>query len=215
MGLNLSMIWLAIAVSLDSLSVGITYGMRKIRLPFLSTVIIAICSGCLIFISMALGSEIKHFLDPSAVQIFGVGIFLLLGCWAIFQSIDSFKPKNRRCTQGQHVWKLEVKSIGIVIQILRTPMVADVDRSGSISAFEAVLLGIALSLDAFGAGLGAAMLNLPANLLSISIAIASVCFLRFGMWLGFRFAKRTQWTRFLSCVPGVLLILMGLSRLFS
>ena len=46
-----------------------------------------------------------------------------------------------------------------MIQILRKPTVADFDKSGTISAGEA-LLGIALSVDSFGAGIGASLLGM-------------------------------------------------------
>ena len=38
-------------------------------------------------------------------------------------------------------------------------MSADIDKSGVINGIEAVLLGFALSIDAFGAGIGAAILG--------------------------------------------------------
>ena len=59
------------------------------------------------------------------------------------------------------VFTLELRKLGVVIQILRSPSKADMDNSGSISTQEAMWLGIALSLDAFGAGLGAALLGFP------------------------------------------------------
>ena len=52
----------------------------------------------------------------------------------------------------------EIRSLGVVIHILKKPTRADFDRSGIITGLEALFLGVALSLDAFGAGIGAAML---------------------------------------------------------
>ena len=86
---------------------------------------------------------------------------------------------HRICRFGlwlQHVLMIELKRIGIVIQILRTPQMADVDRSGIISASEALLLGIALSLDSFGAGLGAAMIGFSPLLTALVISTASGVF---------------------------------------
>ncbi|MDI5788515.1 hypothetical protein PO124_09275 [Bacillus licheniformis] len=54
-----------------------------------------------------------------------------------------------------------MKSLGIVIHILRKPTSADIDKSGIITGIEAFLLGFALSIDAFGAGIGAAALGFP------------------------------------------------------
>ena len=78
-----------------------------------------------------------------------------MGIISIFRSERKEEPK-----QEEKVWKLEIASLGLVIQILRKPTVADFDKSGTISAGEALLLGIALSVDSFGAGIGASLLGM-------------------------------------------------------
>ena len=71
-----------------------------------------------------------------------------------------------------------------MIQILRKPTVADFDKSGTISAGEALLLGIALSVDSFGAGIGASLLGYAPAMMAILVAIMSSLFLFIGMKLG-------------------------------
>lgn len=71
-----------------------------------------------------------------------------------------------------------------MIQILRKPTVADFDKSGTISAGEALLLGIALSVDSFGAGIGASLLGYVPAMMAILVAIMSSLFLFIGMKLG-------------------------------
>lgn len=107
---------------------------------------------------------------------------------------------------------VELKRLGLVIQILRTPQAADVDKSGIISASEAIMLGVALSLDAFGAGLGAAMIGIPALPTALTIALASAVFLVGGMRFGFRFSA-WKGMQALSFLPGLLLIMMGIMKL--
>ena len=51
-----SLILLAFAVSLDGFGVGVTYGLRRIRIPVLSVVIIALCSGIVVWVSMQIGT---------------------------------------------------------------------------------------------------------------------------------------------------------------
>jgi putative sporulation protein YtaF len=80
--------------------------------------------------------------------------------------------------------------LGLVIQIWKTPLAADVDRSGSISSTEAVLLGAALSFDSFGAGLGAALIGLPPVPSVLMLVGMSAVFLSIGMFVGFRFSGR-------------------------
>ena len=112
----------------------------------------------------------------------------------------------------KEILNIELKRFGLVIQILRTPSIADVDKSGNISASEATLLGLALSLDAFGAGIGAALIGFVPLLTASVISISSGSLLAVGLRIGFRYAEMT-WMKKLSILPGCVLIVMGLLKM--
>lgn len=229
-----SLLVLAFAVSLDGFGVGVTYGLRRIRIPFLSVFIIACCSGFIIWLSMQLGDWLTGFLSEFAARLIGACVLIVIGGWAIYQlkrgktndetnadaarderadeSTSEVKPHIGELSSTALIVMVELKRLGLVIQILRTPQAADVDKSGTISASEAVMLGVALSLDAFGAGLGAAMIGLPALMTSLTIAAASALFLMGGIHFGFRFSD-WKGMQTLSLLPGILLIMMGIMKL--
>jgi len=228
---------LAIAVSLDSFGVGITYGLRKITIPFLSIVIIACCSGGVIAISMQAGTWLTSFLPPIVASRIGAVILIAIGCWALYQFYRNLRGQKEVHTElvqdgddhGQQaqlsnehakpeminstLFTIEFKRLGVVIQILRKPQTADFDDSGTISSSEALMLGIALSLDALGAGLGAAMLGLPAVYTPLIIACFSAMFLIVGTMLG-RKLSHLPMVHYISGLPGLLLILLGVMKLF-
>lgn len=220
----LSMLALAFAVSLDGFGVGVTYGLRKIRIPFLSVSIIACCSGIIIWLSMQAGGWIGGFVSEAASKLIGAGILIAIGCWALIQlkigkrSKEADEPNDNTEVLEQAaagpmtILKLELKRLGLVIQILRKPQTADVDRSGIISASEAVMLGVALSLDAFGAGIGAALLDLPAIPTALVIAVSSAVFLVSGTRIGMRFSSNRR-MHALTVLPGILLIMLGVMKL--
>lgn len=112
----------------------------------------------------------------------------------------------------KEILSIELKRFGLVIQILRTPSIADVDKSGNISASEATLLGLALSLDAFGAGIGAALIGFVPLLTASVISISSGSLLAIGLRIGFRYAEM-NWMKKLSILPGCVLIVMGLLKM--
>lgn len=112
----------------------------------------------------------------------------------------------------KEILNIELKRFGLVIQILRTPSIADVDKSGNISASEATLLGLALSLDAFGAGIGAALIGFVPLLTASVISISSGSFIALGLRFGLRYAEM-NWMKKLSILPGCVLIIMGLLKL--
>ncbi len=99
-----------------------------------------------------------------------------------------------------------------MIQILRKPTVADFDKSGTISAGEALLLGIALSVDSFGAGIGASLLGYVPAMMAILVAIMSSLFLFIGMKLG-TVLSNMKWLQKFTFLPGVLLIIIGIWKM--
>ncbi|HET7579402.1 MAG TPA: sporulation membrane protein YtaF [Bacillales bacterium] len=206
-----SLIFISLALSLDSFNVGTTYGLRKIHIPLLSVLIIAGCSGFMLFISMGFGQFLTHFVSPQAAKVTGGLILVCIGLWALLQFFRSSREKPDS-TAERFLLNVEIKKLGIVIQILRKPTVADVDRSGTISGAEALLLGAALSLDSFGAGIGAALMDYPLFWMAFTVAVMSGCCLAGGKRFGFLFAD-TQWLQKASFIPGLLLILIGILRM--
>ncbi|KGP81093.1 MULTISPECIES: manganese efflux pump [unclassified Paenibacillus] len=253
----ISLLALALALSLDGFGVGITYGLRRTKIPLLSIVVISICSGLVIGLSMQVGVLLSHVVSPDAASIVGAVILIGIGAWSLLQLIRKRGKEQLETDNGvgegagagagtirsgaqssqeaqskgrnqvlaleleqsasggsleRMVFTLELRKLGVVIQILRSPSKADMDNSGSISVQEAMWLGIALSLDAFGAGLGAALLGFPTLWTALVIALFSGVFLSMGMRVGLRFAA-LSWMRRLSVLPALLLMIMGIMKL--
>ncbi|MEK4008090.1 manganese efflux pump [Paenibacillus sp. FSL H3-0333] len=234
----LSLLLLAFALSLDGFGVGITYGLRKMKIPLLSIIIISLCSGVVIYGSMQVGVLLAKVVSPNAASSVGAVILVLMGCWSLFQMLTQKEKEQEepasaadKGNSGQEtrqetaaaaqlaetelkpaVFSLELRHLGVVIQILRTPSSADMDASGSISSMEAMILGIALSLDAFGAGLGAALLGFSPWSTSLMIAVFSGTFLLMGMKTGLRLSG-SYWMKHAAALPAILLIVMGIMKL--
>ncbi|MFC5405416.1 sporulation membrane protein YtaF [Cohnella soli] len=219
-----SLVLLSVAVSLDGFGVGMTYGVRKIKIPLPSVVIISICSGLVIFLSMMLGVALTKWLPPHGASALGAVILIGIGVAALMQLIrgrgagkseEEIRREEAPPTNGEQapVLKIELKLFGFIVQILRTPSAADVDRSGIISSGEAFFLGLALSLDAFGAGIGAALLGFPPGITACLIAFSSGLFLWSGTRVGY-WVSDWRWVKHLSAMPGIILIAMGIFKLF-
>jgi len=214
-----SLLILAFAVSLDSFGVGVTYGLRKVKIPTLSIIIISIASATMILLSMQIGVWLSSVLSPIVAKWVGSIILIFVGIWAIVQVFihrndEEHIQINNKPVQdkGKRVICIEIKKLGLVIQILRTPMKADIDSSGIISPVEATFLGLALSLDAFGAGLGAALVGFRPLITAGTIAGMSGLFILIGMRVGFWFSE-VRWLKKFTIVPGIILILMGLIKM--
>ncbi|WP_025691906.1 MntP/YtaF family protein [Paenibacillus zanthoxyli] len=234
-----SLLLLGFALSLDGFGVGITYGLRKLRIPLPSVLIISLCSGVVMGVSMQVGVLLAKVVSPHIASLIGAVIILLMGCWSLVQLVvqreedkaedetngmpgyaENHSPDILAATAGtpekepekSAVFSLELRRLGIVVQILRTPSSADLDKSGSISPAEALVLGVALSLDAFGTGLGAALLGFNPLWTSLVIALFSGSILLLGLHTGLRFAG-TSWMKHASVLPALLLIAIGILKL--
>lgn len=207
----ISLLILAFAVSLDGFSVGFTYGLRKMKIPFKSIIIIATCSAISLLIASGVGHFLGEILSPNITDKIGGFILILLGAWVLYQF---FRPeKNKEFVSIEKtIVNFEIKSLGIVINILRKPMSADFDLSGTITGIEAFMLGVALSLDAFGAGVGAAILGFSPIYLAVAVAIMSSLFVSMGIKSGSFFSK-SDWVQKFTFIPGILLIIIGVWKI--
>lgn len=207
------MLLLAVAISLDGFSVGFAYGIRNIKIPFRSIVTIASCSALVLLAAMGIGQMIEAWLSPKVAERLGGFILIAIGMWIVFQMLRSERQHKLIAKKNETMLvNLEIKSLGIVIQVLEKPAVADLDDSGTITGIEALILGLALSLDAFGAGISAALLGYSAFITAISVACMSSLFVLSGMKCGHLFSKFI-WFRKFPLIPGLLLIVLGCFKL--
>lgn len=203
---SLAFLLLAFAVSIDGFSVGFAYGIRKLKLPFRSLVIIAVCSATFFLAAMGVGSMIESIVSASLAEKLGGLILVAIGIWIIYQTRRTSK-KSKESKENMLV-HFEIKSLGIVIQVLEKPSVADLDQSGAITGIEALIVGIALSLDAIGAGISAALLGYSPFFMSLSVAAMSSFFVLTGLKCGL-FCSKLTWVEKFSILPGCLLMIIG------
>ena len=208
----LQIIFLAFAVSIDGFGVGMTFGMRKVKIPLKSIAVVSVCSAMSLGIAMVIGEFISQLISVGAAEKTGGIILVLLGSWMVYQY---FRPEKETVDERYHekiIFNFEIKSLGVAINILQKPMNADFDKSGTITGIEALVLGFALSLDAFGAGVGAAMMGISPIILALCIAVMSFIFIGSGLQCG-KLLSNNKIVQHLTFLPGLLLILIGLFKL--
>ncbi|GAK09706.1 sporulation membrane protein YtaF [Geomicrobium sp. JCM 19038] len=207
---------LAFAVSVDGLGVGMTYGMRKMQINWLPLLIIGTFSFTAVLLSGFAATFVFQYLPNAFADYLGGSILILIGVYAIVQAYhhsktkpEEVKPITKVDQVKEKVVKFEIKKLGLVIQILKKPTAADVDNSGTISVKEAVLLGVALSLDAFGAGFGASMLGYSVVWFALIVSIMCVTFLVIGKKGGYKLSN-VRFCEPLVFLPGLLLMCIGI-----
>jgi len=199
---------LAAAVSVDGFLVGLTYGARRIRLPGQSRLLVAAVSCLVMGISLAGGRSAAQFLDPPLASGIGGTILVAVGVWTAATAWSS-----RASGDATPYLEVRLPRLGLVIAILREPVTADLDNSGSISLGEAGVLGVALALDAFGVGIGAGMVGAGMLWLPFLAGLGMYCFLGLGAAVGAR-GSRISGGR-LSLAPGGIIALLGAMKILG
>lgn len=226
-------LFLTVAVSVDSLGVGITYGLRQIRFAPWSLIVVGLCTLGMMGSAMILGRLFHHLIPQNLGSIVGGLILIGIGIWHTWRYLKEAKADKKdieEATPEEASSTLPTASnnanerapniltafrlpyLGIMIQILQDPMQADADASSSIEAREALLLGLALGMDAFGAGFGAAVAGFSYFMVPL-VAAASVLFLVLGCTLGHWRVLQSAGQNFVF-LPGMLLMGLGLLQLF-
>lgn len=202
---------LALAISLDNFCVGVAYGVRKITLPVSANLIISLASGLAVLVSMLAGSAIADYLSLQTAQALGAWIILLTGIWIILQA---WWQKWKNGIAQKESIDIRIESLGIVIRILNDPSKADLDHSGIISNSEALFLGVALALNALGAGFGAAMEGLSPWLTSLAAALFSFVLIFLGVKIGEKYMSNLLGDK-IAVVSGAVLILLAVWEFFT
>ena len=219
MKMIISMLILAVSLSLDALGVGIAYGMKGVRVPLSSKMVICAFSILYSLVAILAGKSLADIFPPYASKIIGTSILLVMGLWIILQSLlkkDEDSPDRPGCELVEKtLLKIAIKSLGITIQVIKNPAKGDIDKSGIIDFKESLLLGLALSVDAIGVGIGCAFTGFDSMSIPFAIGLFQLIFLFIGTFLGGRFRNIELINkRLLSFAPGFLLICLALLRIY-
>ncbi|MDD4801556.1 MAG: sporulation membrane protein YtaF [Syntrophomonas sp.] len=204
----LAVLLFALAVSADGFMVGISYGIRKIKLPFLSLLLICLASAAAVTVAMLLGKGLTSFFSPIAASRLGAITIIFIGFFFLLQSLRQ-KLGMIENNEVDPLVSIKVKPLGIIIQILKEPSAADFDQSGEIGTQEAFFLGLALAMDALGAGIGIAMAGYNIFFTALSVGVLKFLLVKSGLIIGQR-VKNESWQHFASLLTGLIFIFLGI-----
>lgn len=209
---------LAVSLSLDALGVGVVYGLRKIKIPLFSKLIICLFSIIYSGLALIIGKSLSHMLSGSISKLIGIAILILMGIWIIIQALlkktDDSTCIKENITKEKTLLRIGIKSLGITIQIIKNPVQGDLDKSGVIDTTESLLLGLALSIDAIGVGVGSALAGFHSMLIPVAVGLCQLIFIYIGSYVGKRFLPAENANkRFFAILPGILLIFLALLRM--
>lgn len=166
--------FLALSLSLDALGVGLSYGLRQIRFPLLSRILLAAETAILLYFFLQMGTLLTQLFPPMLAELCGIGFLFGFGLFLCVQSFCKH-PKS-----------------GSFFSFVRKPSACDTNHSAVLEPKEALLLGLVLSVDACGVGIGAGAASLTVSLLPVLAALLQTAFLALGSLLGKRFLQSNR-----------------------
>ena len=180
----ISCILLAISVSIDALTLGITYGIKHSKITKISNLIVFSIAFVSTSIAIFLGNHISRLFSPLVATLVGPVLLIFLGIYSIYNSFN----KN---TEDY-----------------------DLDHSNSIDKNEAILLALAVSTDASCVGLSCGIIGITGFVYPLFAALFHTIFINCGNIIAYSASKRIKLSdKCLSIFSGIVLILIGLIRL--
>lgn len=143
----LNCILLALSVSIDSLGIGISYGIKHTKISKTSNFTLFSISFIVTSISIIIGNTISSILSEKFSVLLGSAFLMLLGFYGIYKNISN-KTSNY-----------------------------DFNNSNEIDKKEAIFLGLALSIDSFCVGLGSGIIGFNDLLLPIFVSVFQLFFI--------------------------------------
>lgn len=199
-----------ISSSLDNFIVGLGYGIKKIRINLLNNILIALISGAGTFISMLCGKFFLRYIPLRFSSYIGSALLILLSLYFIF---DFFRLKYREKHFKRKKSNNTIQKIDLYDEILMHPELIDKDNSSTIDSKEALILGVALSLNNIGLGIGVSIIGLNIYLLSTLSIFFSLFFIQAGFYIGDSiFSKLLE--KYASLISGCIILFLGIYSIF-
>ena len=206
-------ILLALSSNVDNLGVGISYGARKITIPFASNILIAILTSFGTLLSLLVGNYIHSILKPQAALY--LGSFAIIGGGLLIVIADTSKRLRKKINEMPSYEKKEFTEYSFLKKILiihNNPLKADMDYSADISLKESFFLGSALTLNNIANGVGAGMINLSPLVTTSFVFLFSIITMSLGTKIGDIYMYRQLGT-LSGPASGILLICVGIFNL--
>ena len=204
-------ILLGFAVSMDGFFAGMAYGIKKIHIPLLSLLTI----GALTLFYTAIAAYSSHFLlsviNPKITTIFGSLLLISIGTVNIIKQVAT--PYHRTEPEPTPTKNFNSSTDNIFLYIIEKPERADIDRSNHLSIVEALLLGTALGVDNMVATFAAGLADTLPLYTPFVMCIIQTTLLYSGIVISKKIISKKLKER-LTYLPGIVLILIGLFRLF-
>lgn len=197
------------AVSIDSLTAGLTYGTRRVRIKLPAYLILICVPAAFITAANRIGSYIFLLFPKAVLPVFSFTVLAVLGCSKLFESL--LRLLAHKYPSLSRNWGCKIKQLNIIFTIYLSPEDANQEDLQILSPKEALLLSLALSLDSVLAGMAFTTGALPLATLFLLASLFNL--LLFAAGYGIGLLATTVLRVDLSWLSGLFLLLLAVMAL--
>lgn len=184
---------LIIVLSMDAFAAGLSYGMEKVRVPFLSLSIIALLSGGMLTSSLFAGNLLLALIPDRLTKIISFSVLFLLSLYKFYDAFASRKQQESSLTTENLSQKINKEDKAVL------------------SGREAAVLAIALSIDNISAGLCTGTISLSPPALFALTTIIHFLTLKLGLLTGHLLALKGSGS--FTWLSAVILMILAFTRI--
>lgn len=185
----ISTILFALSANIDSFILGLSYGIKKTKIPLIESLLIGFITLIGTAAALLLGKQALHVLPLSVTCWAGSFLLVFLGCYYVLKSRRTFQ-----------------ESVSIPDTVI--PL-----SSRKLPLREGFFIGMTLSVNNFGIGIGAGISGLSPFPAAFCSLIFSVVFLSLGNKFSMNCNHNIKdWTADLIC--GIILVVLGVYECF-
>lgn len=204
-----SLVLFLIAVSLDSLTAGFSYGTDNVRVKASSLLALALVPALFITAAQSLGGLAESVLPDGVPAFLSFLLLFLIGIAKLLESLIRLLAKKRPSLTGN--WGCKIKQLNIVFTVYLSPEEANRTEVQILSFREALLLSMALSLDSILVGMAFRFAALSPLVLFLAAALCNLFLFLGGYFLGRLLFRLLRFD--LSWLSGLCLILLAFRAL--
>ena len=197
-----SSILLAFSSSIDSLIIGIAYGVKQIRIKLIINLVISIIVTLTTFLAMCLGHLICDYIPTGICNYIGSSLLIIVGLYILW---DYYKKKHKH-TEENLVEFINSLDYDEIVELNKT---ADINGSGNIEISEA----ITLSINNLALGIGASISGISIFLTTILTFVFSIITMSIGLKLGSRYLSKI-FGEYSPLFSAIIIIAMGIFEFF-
>ena len=181
----------ALSANIDCLAVGLSMGIRSVKIKYSNILIIALVSSLGTYLSMSVGMYVSQFISIALANLIGSVLLIAMGIMMLYQYYQEKYIKKKSKSLEDY----------------------DKNKSGEIEGKEILLLSCGLALNNMGLGIGASITGIPIISSSILTLFVSFIFVSFSQYLG-KVYMSDRLNQRATLIAGILILALGIYELF-